>query len=118
MKGRAMFCPKCKGEFVEGIKECPGCIVQLVKELPAETEPVYVELITVLETGDVGIIMIAKSLLEENSIRYYAKGEVSQHLFGGGNFGTGFNPLTGPVQLQVGKDNSEEALLLLKDLLE
>ncbi len=117
-----MFCPKCKDEFVEGINECPDCIVRLVKEMPAETEPayepVYVELITVLETSDAGIIMIAKSLLEENNIRYYAKGEVSQHLFGGGNFGTGFNPLTGPVQLQVGKDNSGEALLLLKDLLE
>ena len=117
-----MFCPKCKDEFVEGIKECPDCVVKLVNELPLEMvetyEPVYVDLITVLETGDAGIIMVAKSLLEENNIRYYAKGEVSQHLFGGGTFGTGFNPLTGPTQIQVGSNDLEEALSLLKDLLE
>lgn len=83
-----------------------------------EYEPVYVELVTVLETGDAGIIMIAKSLLEENNIRYYTKGEIAQHLFGGGTFGTGFNPLTGPVQLQVSKNDFEEASLLIKNLLE
>lgn len=108
-----MFCPKCKGEFVEGNKECPYCAVQLVNGLPVY-EPVYVELVTVLEKSDAGIIMVAKSLLEENNIRYYAKGEVSQHLFGGGMFGTGLNLLTGLTQLQVGKDKSEEALSLRK----
>jgi hypothetical protein len=117
-----MFCPKCKDEFITGITDCPDCEIPLVKELPAETEtayePVYVEQVTVLETSDPGIIMVAKSLLEEARIRYYAKNEVSQHLFGGGTFGTGFNPLTGPTQLQVSKNNFEEALALLKDLLE
>lgn len=112
-----MFCPKCKGEFIEGIKECPDCVVQLVDEL-ATFEPVYVELVTVLETSDPGIMMVAKSLLEENNIRYYAKGEASQHLFGGGTFGTGFNPLIGPTQLQVSIDDLEESQLLLKDLSE
>ena len=81
-------------------------------------EPVYVELVTVLEISDAGIIMVAKSLLEENNIKYYAKGEILQHLFGGGTFGTGFYPLIGPVQLQVSINDFEEALLLLKDLIE
>jgi len=110
-----MFCPKCKGEFIVGVKECPDCLVQLVNEL-STFETGYVELVTVLETSDPGIIMVAKSLLEESNIRYYAKGEVSQHLFGFGTFGPGFNPLFGPIQLQVNIDDSDEALLLLKDL--
>jgi hypothetical protein len=113
-----MFCPKCKDEFIKGITDCPDCAIPLVKELPAETEPIYIELATVLETSDAGIIMIAKSLLEEAKIRYYAKNEVSQNLFGGGVFGLGFNPLTGPLQLQVSKSDFEEAIVLLKDLLE
>ena len=117
-----MFCPKCKDEFIKGITDCPDCAIPLVKELPAEAEsayePIYVELVTVLEASDAGLIMIAKSLLEEAKIRYYAKNEVSQHLFGGGAFGAGFNPLTGPVQLQVSKSNFEEAVTLLKDILE
>jgi hypothetical protein len=117
-----MFCPKCKDEFIKGITDCPDCAIPLVKDLPAEAEsayePIYVELVTVLEASDAGLIMIAKSLLEEAKIRYYAKNEVSQNLFGGGVFGLGFNPLTGPLQLQVSKSDFEEAIVLLKDLLE
>lgn len=115
-----MFCPKCKDEFVSGMTECPDCLVPLVEELPAEGEPkydpVYVELATALESSDPGEIMIVKSLLEEAGIRYYAKGEGIQHLFGGGTFGTGFNPLTGPIQIQVSKDDFAEVLELLKDM--
>lgn len=29
-----MFCPKCKGEFIEGITDCSDCGIPLVKELP------------------------------------------------------------------------------------
>lgn len=114
-----MFCPKCKDEFVEGITECPDCAVALVRALPAEEisyDPVYVDLVTVLETGDPGVIMVAKSILEAAGIRYYARGEGLQHLFGAGTFGPGFNPLIGPVCIQVPVANEEDALLLLKDI--
>lgn len=115
-----MFCPKCRDEFIKGITECPDCKVPLVTELSVEKgptyEPIYVDLVTVMESGDPGLIMVAKSLLENAGIRYYAKGETSQNLFGGGTFGTGFNPLTGPIQIQVSKDDLAEALELLKDM--
>jgi len=117
-----VFCPKCRDEFIEGITECPDCKVPLVNELSVEEgpkyEPIYVDLVTVLESGDTGIIMVAKSLLENAGIRYYAKGETAKNLFGGGTFCAGFNPLTGPAQIQVSKVDLEEALELLKDLLE
>jgi hypothetical protein len=35
-----MFCPKCKTEYIEGIKMCADCKVPLVKELPPTTETV------------------------------------------------------------------------------
>ena len=115
-----MFCPKCRDEFVAGIKECPDCAVPLVEVLLPEKnqdyETVYVELVTVMETGDPGLIMVAKSILEEADIKYYAKGEGVQHLFGAGTFGSGFNPLTGPVQIQVSREDFAEALELLKEL--
>lgn len=104
---------------MEGISECPDCGLPLVKKLPPEQtnyEPVYVDLVTVLESGDPGILMVAKSILEAVGIRYYARGEGLQHLFGAGTFGAGFNPLTGPVCLQVAANDAEEALLLLKDI--
>jgi hypothetical protein len=115
-----MFCPKCKDEFVQGILICPDCKVSLCDQLPGESketyEPVFVDLLTVMETADIGIIMIAKSLLEEAGIRYFAKGEGLQHLFGAGVFGAGFNTLTGPVQIQVSRDDAAMAIELLKDL--
>jgi hypothetical protein len=93
--------------------ECPDCLIPLVEELPAEGEqkyePVYVELATALESSDPGEIMIVKSLLEDAGIRYYAKGEGIQYLFGGGTFGTGFNSLTGPIQIQVSIDDLAKA---------
>ena len=33
-------------------------------------EPIYVDFVTVMESGDPGLIMVAKSLLENADIRY------------------------------------------------
>lgn len=33
------WCPKCKNEYIEGITACADCGVELVEELPAETDP-------------------------------------------------------------------------------
>jgi hypothetical protein len=74
------------------------------------------EPVTVLETGDPGVVAVAKSLLESAGIQYYAKGEALQNLFGCGQFGPGFNPIVGPVQLQVAADDAEDAKELLRGL--
>ena len=73
-------------------------------------------LVTVFETGHEGIIAVVKSILDEAQIRYLAKGEGVQDLFGVGILGTGFNPITGPVQFRVMPDDAEYARELLKDV--
>ena len=112
-----MFCPQCNGEFREGITRCPTCEVDLVDEL-TEEEPEYVDWITVLETGDPATLALAKSLLESEDIQYFARGEGVQDLFALGRLGTGFNPVTGPVQLQVDKHDMDTATALLADLIQ
>ncbi|KKM11226.1 hypothetical protein SY88_09815 [Clostridiales bacterium PH28_bin88] len=113
-----MFCPSCKYEYVDGVKECPDCKVALIEDLETEKKPrlEYVELVTVLATGDPALIAIAKSILECAGIKYFAKGERLQDLFGYGRLGPGFNPLTGPVEIQVARDDEEAARDLLKGL--
>ncbi len=110
-----MFCPKCGDEFVPRIRECPDCRVPLATEAPPKPkfEPEFVELVTVLVTRDTGELLIAKSLLEAEGIRYLAKGEGLQNLFGCGSLGAGYNLLVGPIQLQVAAKDADDAKALL-----
>ena len=113
-----MFCPRCRYEYNKDIKECPNCEVQLVGELPLDRKDLskheFVELVTVLSTTDVGLVAVVKSFLEGAGIKYFAKGEMLQGLYGIGNIG--FNVLSGPVEIQVCRDDAEDVKALLKDL--
>ncbi|MBK9331219.1 MAG: DUF2007 domain-containing protein [Ignavibacteria bacterium] len=73
-------------------------------------------LVTVYETGNEAVVAVIKSVLDEAEIRYLAKGEGVQDLFGVGILGTGFNPITGPVQFRVMPEDEEYARALLKDI--
>jgi uncharacterized Zn ribbon protein len=33
-----MFCPKCRAEYTAGVRICADCGIELVNELPEETE--------------------------------------------------------------------------------
>jgi len=74
-------------------------------------------LITVFRTGDQVKIAIAQSMLNSASIFNCTKNETVQHLFGLGAIG-GYNPFTGPLELQVESNHLEEAKDLLSDLIE
>lgn len=77
---------------------------------PASTEPV-----TVFISSNSADLMIAKSLLEAENIYYYAKGEGVQDFFAGGRIG-GFNPIVGPVQIQVAAVDNKAAIEILRDM--
>jgi len=73
-----------------------------------------IELVTVLSSPDMVVISIAKSILEDAGIKFFAKNESIQNLFGLG--GMGYNPITGPVQIQVDPEDEETAKTLLEEL--
>ncbi len=105
-----MFCPQCRLEYEPGIARCPDCDVQLVTTRP--DPPEYVEFVTVLSTGNPAILAVAKSLLDNAGIEYFARGETASSWVGGA-FGVGFNVATGPVELQVDRTKLEEAKTIL-----
>jgi len=111
-----VFCPNCGAEYREGFNVCSACNVPLVKELPRQIEPEFIRFVTVYETGDPAYIAFAKSLFESEGIRYYVKGEGLQDLFAGGRFGTGFNPVIGPVLIQVDEKDVEKAKDILSQI--
>jgi len=75
--------------------------------------PEPTKFVTVYETGDLACIAFVKSLFESEDIKYYTKNEGLQDLFAGGRLGMGFNPVIGPVAIQVDEKDVEKA----KDLL-
>ncbi|GAB6178696.1 hypothetical protein JCM14036_00150 [Desulfotomaculum defluvii] len=110
-----MICPKCKCEYREGFSLCADCKVPLVKELKQEKTKIGpVKLVTVFSSMDLGVVAVAKSLLESSGIMYFAKGESLQGLFGVGNIG--FNVISGPVQIQVKEEDVQDAKILLGEL--
>jgi len=101
-----MFCPKCRTEYNEGITVCADCGAQLVVELPP-LKPETPELVTVLSTGDLSSVALAKSILEEAEISFIAKGEFGMEQLA-----------VGPVEIQVNHKDQKQARRLLMALAE
>ena len=74
------------------------------------------DLITVFESGNQGVIALVKSILDSTEIPFLAKGENIQNLFGLGVIGTGFNLISGPVQIQVSREDESTARELLAEI--
>jgi hypothetical protein len=95
---------------------CPTCDVDTVDRLPGPEPTPDVELVSVLATGDAGLIAVAKSLLEAEEIDYFVRGDGLQDLFGMGRI-TGFNFAMGPAEFLVRSDDAERARELLDGLI-
>jgi hypothetical protein len=74
------------------------------------------EPVVVLTTGDPGLIAVAKSILMDASIDFFATGEEVQDLFGYGRFPVGSNVVTGPMRLLVPSADVDAARELLSPL--
>ena len=113
-----MFCPQCEEEYAWDVMVCPVCDVDTVDELPRlGPEPTPdAELVRVFATGDMGVIAIARSLLESEKIDYFVRGDGLQDLFGLGR-ATSYSFAMGPAEFWVRADDAENVRVLLQDLL-
>lgn len=112
-----MYCPECGLEYREGVTVCTDCGVALVLEPPEasrEPSPEWLDLETVLETGDAALLAVARSLLEAEGIPCFVRGDQLQEFLGWGRLPSGVNLVTGPAQLQVERKRADEARQLLK----
>ncbi len=76
------------------------------------------ELVEALAAPDVGVLAMAKSLLESAGIRYFVRNENVQNLFAYGQLGLGYNPIVGPPAVMVASKDAAAARELLAPLLQ
>lgn len=101
-----MFCPKCKTEYREGFSVCADCKVDLVRELPPEPKPEYIEFEEIMVTYNPADVALIKSILDAEDITYYFHGENFMHV----------QQLVEPARLMVDKQQAGTVRELLKDL--
>lgn len=109
---RDITCPNCRSiiklsveEWERGKIHCPECeaVIDFTSNLPKVLyDNHYVQLLSSLNTGDIGLI---KSILDDASIDYYVYGENFLHA----------DPLLQGARFFVKEEQFEEAKELLKD---
>lgn len=113
-----MFCPECKAEYREGIRECADCGVALVDSLPAQDVHPDLKLVAVFETADPALLPVAKSVLEAEGIPFFVQGDEAMGLLPVGRFATGLTQKgQGMVAIiHVDKEHEERAREVLSPL--
>jgi len=111
-----MHCPQCRVEYRAGFTECSDCHIPLLAGTPA-TEPAVhstplLGLVVVLETNDRLQLALAKGLLEDAGIPFFALGQIATLVQDVDPF------LHKWVRVQVPRDREAEAKELLESLLE
>jgi hypothetical protein len=109
-----MYCPQCGAEYREGFTECSDCQVALVAiapqpEPPSQFDPA-IGLVVVLETNDGIRLAMAKGLLEDAGIPFFALGQITTLVTDVDGF------LRKWVRVQVPRDREAEARELLEEL--
>jgi hypothetical protein len=98
-----MICPQCGAQYPAGTTRCPECDVELVEQTAQGSDhPEWTDDVVVLETTDEVQLMVARSLLEAESIPCFTEGEGGQRLMA-----------TGPIRLSVRAEDEEAARALL-----
>ena len=114
-----MYCPDCRAEFRDEIAVCPDCEVSLVLELPPEPELDEEDLVSVLETADVSVLPVVKSVLRAAEIPFVVQGDEALGVLPVGRVGLGGISSGGhglSAGILVPRDREEEARAVLTEL--
>ena len=98
---------------------CPDCEVSLVPQLPENPEWKQEDLVVVLESANVAVLPVVKSLLRSAEIPFLVQGDEAMSVLPLGKMGLG--PLTAKghglaALVLVPRDHEEEARALLTEI--
>lgn len=111
-----MYCPQCGVEYRDGFTQCADCNVPLSQGAPPPEPPDPFDpalgLVVVLESNDSMQLGMAKGLLEEAGIPYYALGQITTLI-------QDVDPYLHKWQgLQVPRDREAEAREIMQGMLQ
>ena len=112
-----MHCPRCRTEYEPGVTRCADCELDLADGVapPQEDRPEWVDLVTVLETGDPSLLLVTKSLLDVEGVPSFVEGVGIYEGLGAGRVAGADLPM-GPGRLRVRPENVQAARELLATL--
>jgi len=93
---------------------CPSC----GQEVDLRDNYDFDKLVTVFTPANEADRLLAMSALEGAGISAHSAAAVVQDLVGFGRLGTGFNPVTGPVKIQVLESDAERAREVLAEAMD
>ncbi len=104
------YCPECRDEFEDWVKECPDCKVKLVDELPPLPEEKMREgpLVHIATAPNEIEARLWKGILEDNGINSMIKVAESLNLY--------LSPLALKHRLYVLEEDEEKAREILGDI--
>ena len=110
-----MYCPQCRVEYRDGFTECSDCHVPLLAGTPppeiSDPSDPALGLVVVLETNDRFQLALAKGLLEDAGIPFFALGQIATLI-------QDVDPYVHKwVRVQVPRDREAEAREILDQLL-
>ncbi len=114
-----MYCPECRAEFREGATTCPDCEVPLVAELSEMPELSEEDLVSVMETADVAVLPVVKSVLRAADIPFIVQGDEAMGVLPVGQIGLGGISSGGhglSAAILVPREREEEARALLTEV--
>jgi len=112
-----MVCPQCGKEYAWHVTVCQACDVETVDRLPGPEPTPDAVLARVFVSGDAGLVVVARSLLEAEEIDYFVRGDGVQDLFGVGRVAS-YSFVTGPAEFWVREEDADRARTLLEGLTE
>ncbi len=108
-----MYCPKCRTQYIENIKECSDCQVPLVEELPEETPLEKIKWVALIPLAGEVYAEMVEEILQKMDIPNFTKSDWATSAF---NISSA-NLVGAKVTIFVPEENRDEAAQLIEELL-
>ena len=108
-----MYCPKCRTQYVDNVKECFDCKIQLADDLPEETPLEKIKWVALPAlAGEIYADMV-EEILSKLDIPHFTKSDWATSAF---NISSA-NLIGAKVTIFVPEDNRDEAARVLENIL-